>query len=125
MASEFENERASRDTSTNSIPDEHSKVKSLCNVEAGSDFVMEADMDCCGSKEFPMKSSSSSYIEEKHDSKVESEDVELGGFFLEDAPSNDGLSPEILKLQAREKIRKLFDEKNFKKLDGIWKKVIS
>ncbi|XP_041014528.1 DExH-box ATP-dependent RNA helicase DExH7, chloroplastic isoform X1 [Juglans microcarpa x Juglans regia] len=122
LASEFEYERASEDTSTSSMPHEHSEGKSLCNVEPGSAFVVEADMDCCSSKDFPMKSSSSSYIEEKHGAKEESEDVELGGFFLEDAPSNDGLSPEVLKLQKREKIRKLYDEKSLEKLDGIWKK---
>lgn len=141
MASEFEYERlsgcTSGDKSTSSMPHEHSEVKSLCNVEGCSAFIAEADesvvdgsvvdgkdMDCCSSKQFPMKFSPSPHVEEKHDAKEESEDIELGGFFLEDAPSNDGLPPEIVKLQKQEKMRKLHHETNLVKLDGIWKKVI-
>ncbi|KAJ6715514.1 hypothetical protein OIU85_026960, partial [Salix viminalis] len=52
----------------------------------------------------------------------ESEDVEIGNFFIDDASSNDVLSPEILELQKREKKRELCSEKNLEKLDGIWKK---
>ncbi|KAJ1400427.1 P-loop containing nucleoside triphosphate hydrolase [Sesbania bispinosa] len=49
-------------------------------------------------------------------------DVELGGFFLEDVPSNEILPPDILKLQKQEKIKRLSEKKNLDKLDGIWKK---
>ncbi|XAR56315.1 RNA helicase, partial [Bertholletia excelsa] len=48
-------------------------------------------------------------------------DVELGNFFLEDASSGD-LPPEILKLQKKEKMRKMSSSKNLDKLEGIWKK---
>lgn len=135
MASEFENEQDSGSASGNMISSstafEHSEVEHLCNVEGGLAFVVEADestvdgndMDCCSSNEFPIKSSPSSPIQEKRAAKEESEDVELGGFFSEDAPSNDGLPPEVLKLQKQEKM-KLYNEKNLEKLDGIWKKVI-
>ncbi|KEH32765.1 ATP-dependent RNA helicase [Medicago truncatula] len=47
-------------------------------------------------------------------------DIELGGFFLEDVPSNE-IHPDILKAQKIEKVKRL-SEKNLDKLDGIWKK---
>jgi ATP-dependent RNA helicase DHX29 len=123
---------ASGDTIMSSMPYSYSEVKTLCNVEDGSPFVVGADestfdgndVDCCSSKESAIKSSPSSPIQEKPAVEEESEDVELGGFFSEDTVSNDVLPPEVLKLQKQERMRKLYNEKNLEKLDGIWKKVI-
>lgn len=58
---------------------------------------------------------------EKDSAQGEAGDIELGGFFLEDVPSNE-IHPDILKAQKLEKIKRL-SEKNLDKLDGIWKKV--
>nr|XP_027190710.1 DExH-box ATP-dependent RNA helicase DExH7, chloroplastic isoform X2 [Cicer arietinum] len=57
---------------------------------------------------------------EKDSAQGEAGDIELGGFFLEDVPSNE-IHPDILKAQKLEKIKRL-SEKNLDKLDGIWKK---
>ncbi|GAU44651.1 hypothetical protein TSUD_204320 [Trifolium subterraneum] len=57
---------------------------------------------------------------EKDSAQEVAGDIELGGFFLEDMPSND-IHPDILKAQKLEKIKRL-SEKNLDKLDGIWKK---
>ncbi|KAL4654864.1 hypothetical protein ACB092_01G411400 [Castanea dentata] len=134
MALEVEHEQAavctSGDTITSSMPYSYSEITTLCNVEDGLPFVVGAnestfggnDVDFCGSKEKSIKSSPSSPIQEKPPTEEESDDVELGGFFSEDATSNDVLPPEVLKLQKQEKMRKLYNEKNLEKLDGIWKK---
>ena len=136
MALEVEHERAavftSGDSITSSMPYSYSEITTLCNVEDGLPFVVGADestfdgndVDFCGSKENSIKSSPSSPIQEKPAAEEESDDVELGGFFSEDVTSNDVLPPEVLKLQKQEKMRKLYNEKNLEKLDGIWKKVI-
>ncbi|KAK7265506.1 hypothetical protein RJT34_33126 [Clitoria ternatea] len=57
---------------------------------------------------------------EKDSAEGEDGDIELGGFFLEDVPSNEVLPPDILKVQKQEKIKRL--EKNLDKLVGIWGK---
>lgn len=59
---------------------------------------------------------------EKDSAQGEAGDIELGGFFLEDVPSNEILPPDILKAQRLEKIKSLSEKKNLDKLDGIWKK---
>lgn len=74
-------------------------------------------------KENPANSDMSSAQAVRKDSvEEEADDVELGGFFLEDAPSNEMLSSDILEMQKQEQIIKLC-EKNLEKLDGIWKMV--
>ncbi|KAI5414339.1 hypothetical protein KIW84_040007 [Lathyrus oleraceus] len=57
---------------------------------------------------------------EKDSAQEVAEDIELGGFFLENVPSNE-IHSDILKAQKLEKIKRL-SEKNLDKLDGIWKK---
>lgn len=52
----------------------------------------------------------------------ESEDVELGNFLFEDAPAGDVFPAEVLDLQKKERLRELYCEKTFEKLEGIWKK---
>ncbi|XP_058752739.1 DExH-box ATP-dependent RNA helicase DExH7, chloroplastic isoform X2 [Vicia villosa] len=57
---------------------------------------------------------------EKDSAQEVAEDIELGGFFLENVSSNE-IHSDILKAQKLEKIKRL-SEKNLDKLDGIWKK---
>ncbi|XP_027329494.1 DExH-box ATP-dependent RNA helicase DExH7, chloroplastic isoform X2 [Abrus precatorius] len=58
---------------------------------------------------------------EKDSAQGEDGEIELGGFFLEDVPSDEILPPDILKVQKQEKIKRL-TENNLDKLEGIWKK---
>ena len=82
-------------------------------------------MELQSSKEFPVKSNSSDVtVQETNVGEEESEDVEIGNFFSEDSPLNEGLSPEIHKLQKKEKLREMLSENNLEKLSGIWKKVV-
>ncbi|KAG9147531.1 hypothetical protein Leryth_007315 [Lithospermum erythrorhizon] len=53
-------------------------------------------------------------------SEEEVQDVELGGFFLEDDAS-DVVPPDLLELQKKEKLRELSSGKNLEKLEGVWK----
>ncbi|KAJ0011209.1 hypothetical protein Pint_32998 [Pistacia integerrima] len=75
-----------------------------------------------GNKEFPLKPIPSGVSVQEKAEDNESGDVELGGFFSEDAPSSEALPTEIMKLQKKEKMRMLCSDKNIEKLDGIWKK---
>lgn len=135
LASDFEHERASsyatQETCTTSVPCEEPEVETIEDVYGGSDILMDSDeslidgkrTESCGSKEFAHQPIPSAVpIPEK--TEDESDDVELGGFFLEDAPSSEVLPPEILELQKQEKMRELCSAKNLEKLEGIWKKVM-
>lgn len=65
-----------------------------------------------------------SAVDEKESQSEEAVgDVELGGFFIEDAPSNEALPPEVLQLQHKQKLQELTNAKNLEKLEGFWKKV--
>lgn len=133
LALDFENQRASsyatKDTCTSSVPDEDPESD---DEHGGSDFDMHTDhliiggkdSESCSSKEFPLQPIPSvEPVQEK--TEDEPADVELGGFFSEDALFGDTLAPEILELQKKEKMRELCSDKNIEKLDGIWKKVMS
>lgn len=85
--------------------------------------VDESDVESHSMVEHLVKSCSPVVHTEKDPVQGEVEDIELGGFFLEDVPSGEILPHDILKVQKQEKIKRL-SEKNFDKLDGIWKKVI-
>lgn len=130
LALDFENQRASsyatKDTCTSSVPDEDPESD---DQHGGSDFDMHIDhliiggkdSESCSSKEFPLQPIPSvEPVQEK--TEDEPADVELGGFFSEDALFGDTLAPEILELQKKEKMRELCSDKNIEKLDGIWKK---
>ncbi|KAL9448427.1 hypothetical protein AB3S75_015835 [Citrus x aurantiifolia] len=130
LALDFENQRASsyatKDTCTSSVPDEDPESD---DQHGGSDFDMHTDhliiggkdSESCSSKEFPLQPIPSvEPVQEK--TEDEPADVELGGFFSEDALFGDTLAPEILELQKKEKMRELCSDKNIEKLDGIWKK---
>ncbi|KAL9451593.1 hypothetical protein AB3S75_013205 [Citrus x aurantiifolia] len=130
LALDFENQRASsyatKDTCTSSVPDDDLESD---DQHGGSDFDMHTDhliiggkdSESCSSKEFPLQPIPSvEPVQEK--TEDEPADVELGGFFSEDALFGDNLAPEILELQKKEKMRELCSDKNIEKLDGIWKK---
>lgn len=139
MAQDYERERASglpsEDCSTVSMFCESSKVVTSPDPDAEhtSVFDFHADeslydrnlVEISNSKEHPIKPISSSVVtEEKVVPEDDSGDLELGGFFTDDAVSNDALSPQIVELQKKEKLREFCSAKNLEKLEGIWKKVL-
>lgn len=86
--------------------------------------ISESDVKHHNVEESPSNSKSSGVeVVNKDSAQEEADDVELGGFFLEDAPSNEIMPPNILELQKQEKIKKLSEKKNVEKLAGIWKMV--
>ncbi|XP_010065338.2 DExH-box ATP-dependent RNA helicase DExH7, chloroplastic isoform X1 [Eucalyptus grandis] len=58
-------------------------------------------------------------IHEENTTEGESGEVELGGLFSDDAPENELVTSEVLRLQKQERMRELCSEKN---LEGIWRK---
>lgn len=60
-------------------------------------------------------------IREENTTEGESGEVELGGLFSDDAPADELVASEVLRLQKKERMRELCSEKN---LDGIWRKVM-
>ncbi|KAK4835384.1 hypothetical protein QYF36_009045 [Acer negundo] len=129
LALDFAHECASKDAFTSSMPDEDPEAIKCDNVDGGLGFVVHTDESrivgdnsvSCSSEAFspdPVPFS----IPAQEKTVDESEDVELGDFFVEDAPSSDTLHPEILKLKQKEKMKELCSDKNLEKLDGIWKK---
>lgn len=60
-------------------------------------------------------------IREETTTEDEAGEVEVGGLFSDDAPENELVSSEVLRLQKKERMRELCSEKN---LEGIWKKVM-
>uniref|UniRef100_A0A6N2M934 RNA helicase n=1 Tax=Salix viminalis TaxID=40686 RepID=A0A6N2M934_SALVM len=115
------------DMFSTSTPCEHPEAITSFDVEGDSTIVIESIIDenhleSSSSIGFPLNPVPSSVPLDGEIVSEESEDVEIGNFFMDDASSNDVLSPEILELQKREKKRELCSEKNLEKLDGIWKK---
>lgn len=103
----------------------------LCNVEGGTDLTqleLEVDQNLVDEnssiKSIGEGNLSSAPIDNESALEGDSEDVELGNFFTEDASARDVLPAELLDLQKKERHRELYSEKNFGKLEGIWKKVI-
>ncbi|WJX97043.1 RNA helicase [Trifolium repens] len=82
--------------------------------------INSSDVEKHSANENPAKSCLPAVHVEKDSAQGVAGDIELGGFFLEDMPSNE-MHPDILKAQKLEKIKRL-SEKNLDKLDGIWKK---
>ncbi|XP_056162727.1 DExH-box ATP-dependent RNA helicase DExH7, chloroplastic-like isoform X3 [Syzygium oleosum] len=58
-------------------------------------------------------------IREENTIEGESGEVELGGLFSDDAPADELVASEVLRLQKKERMRELCSEKN---LEGIWRK---
>lgn len=135
LASEFQHEQAtcaaSEATYVTSMSDERLERKESCNVEGGLAFHAHADestieedgMEHSSSKEVQVNCTPSGVPVQEKTAEEDPEDVELGNFFLEDEPSNEGLPPEVCNLQRKEKMRAMSSEKNLEKLDGIWRKV--
>ncbi|XP_004300262.1 PREDICTED: ATP-dependent RNA helicase DHX36 [Fragaria vesca subsp. vesca] len=125
LASEFEQEQsieraysAFEDTDTSSEPYKQADGLHADELKADGN-----DMEPCSSVQLPINSTPSDLpVQEKIAAEEETTDMEIGNFFLEDAPSNDFLTPTILELQKKEKLREMLSEKNLEKLDGIWKK---
>ncbi|KAI4298953.1 hypothetical protein L6164_032458 [Bauhinia variegata] len=134
LALQYGNEVASNSASqirsTASESCDFSKEETPCYTEGNSATILpsdettidETDVKHDSLEETSVSSSSLGVQVVEKGSAEEAGDVELGGFFLEDAPSNEILPPDILKVQKQEKIRKLSEKKNLEKLDGIWKK---
>ena len=130
MEQDFGLQRVLEDTLPTSTPYEHPEAITSFDVEGDSTIVTESIVDenhleSSSSIGFPLNPIPSSV---PHDGEIvseESEDVEIGNFFIDEASSNDILSSEIVELQKREKKRELCSEKNLEKLDGIWKKVLT
>ncbi|XP_015580752.1 DExH-box ATP-dependent RNA helicase DExH7, chloroplastic isoform X1 [Ricinus communis] len=135
LAQEFVHEHTSafvpEGISTSSMPHEQLLAKTSSDAESNLVFVLPSeelpadpnDMESPSYMEFPVELAPSSVpVQGKIDLEDETADMELGGFFMEDATSNEALPPEVLELQKKEKMKKLSSEKNLEKLDGIWKK---
>ncbi|XP_015875842.3 DExH-box ATP-dependent RNA helicase DExH7, chloroplastic isoform X1 [Ziziphus jujuba] len=135
LASEFQHEQAtctaSEATIFSSTSHELSEAKECSIVEGGLAFglhaeestIVEDKMEYSGPKELQVKCTRSGVsVEEKIPAEEDSIDVELGNFFLEDGPSNEGLPPDVYELQRKEKMREMSSEKNLEKLEGIWRK---
>ena len=133
MALQYEQQIGSNTSSergsTSHEPFECFKEKAPCDAAGYSATILPSDgtvIDGSDVEPHSMeeKKFSSPVVHVEEDSvEGEAKEIELGGFFLEDALSNEILPPDILKLQKQEKFKKLFERKNLEKLDGIWKKV--
>ncbi|KZV48665.1 hypothetical protein F511_10351 [Dorcoceras hygrometricum] len=99
-----------------------------CNMRSDSSSTMfVADVDhkgvvSTGSQEYLTDNVSLGIsTQDEVASERESDDVELGNFFLEDDASKEGLHPEVLKVQKKEKLKELCSRKHLEKMEGIWK----
>lgn len=126
--------RASKDTGSVFVPSDNSGCDTVnkCDMEGDTvptEFRVEVDQKGVGSSdshEYSTNAASLSIPMHNGDAlERESDDVELGDFFLEDCTSDQVLPPEVLELQKKEKMKELRSEKNLEKMEGIWKKVIS
>ncbi|CAN1828931.1 DExH-box ATP-dependent RNA helicase DExH7, chloroplastic [Linum perenne] len=83
----------------------------------------EDNIVCSSHTEASSKPLSSNALDTKKDDLGnESEEVDIGDFFLEDSTSKELMAAEVLELQKNEKMKELCSGKNVEKLDGIWKK---
>ncbi|KAJ6928032.1 DExH-box ATP-dependent RNA helicase DExH7 [Populus alba x Populus x berolinensis] len=122
---DFGHQHVYEDMFSTSTPCEHVEAITSFDVEGDStieSIVDENDLESSSSIGFPLNPVPPSVPLEGEIVLDESEDVEIGDFFIDDASPNDALSPGILEIQKREKMRELCSEKNLEKLEGIWKK---
>ncbi|WCJ18473.1 RNA helicase family protein [Euphorbia peplus] len=130
LVQEFSREGAidSMHEDMSTVPLEQNQEKGSSDGCGDSAFVMRseklsADPNDIDSMDFPVEQISSSTPDQDNIiSEDESEDVELGDSFFDDAASNEALPAQMLELQKKERMRELTSEKNLEKLDGIWKK---
>lgn len=125
LEQDFGHQHVYEDMFSTSTPCEHFEAITSFDVEGDStieSIVDENDLESSSSIGFPLNPVPPSVPLEGEIVSDESEDVEIGDFFIDDASPNDALSPGILEIQKREKMRELCSEKNLEKLEGIWKK---
>ncbi|KAI3408453.1 uncharacterized protein J3R85_020258 [Psidium guajava] len=125
LAQDFANKHALENV-TSSLPVEHlertSRDVSLSSPPSVDVDVTEVDksMASHGPKDSLQEPTHATLpIREESTTEDESGEVELGGLFSDDAPENELVTSEVLRLQKKEKMRELCSEKN---LEGIWKK---
>lgn len=121
MAIEYEQISSDSTSERASIVHEPSIEKTPCDAEGSSVIILPSDGAAIVESDVENNSVNRVHAE-KDSAQGEAGDIELGGFFLEDVPSNEILPPDILKAQRLEKIKSLSEKKNLDKLDGIWKK---
>lgn len=127
---DFDHERSVGDA-ISSMPDDNSKDIEVQNVDCGLASVLHPEESrigggnsgSCSSEVFQVNPVPLS-IPTQEKTGDDSEDVELGGFFVEDAESTKTLDAEISAFQHQEKLKELLSDKNLERLDGIWKKVM-
>lgn len=133
LTSELGHDHSCENSITSHVPEEQHRATALSDIECNSSTILGAvettvginDMQCSSSTDVSDKLDlSSKPVQESISSEGDSEDVELGNMFSEDASPDEVLTPHILELQKKEKLRELLNEKNIDKLDGIWRKVI-
>ncbi|GFQ01628.1 ATP-dependent RNA helicase dhx29 [Phtheirospermum japonicum] len=123
--------RASDDVASDPVPSDNpdGDMVNVCRIEddtACTEFRVEVDekeVSSSGSHDNSTDTASLSIPIQNGDAlESESGDVELGDFFLEDGGTSNQISPEILELQKKEKMKELCSEKNIEKMEGVWKK---
>lgn len=123
--------RASKDTSSESTPSKNFDSGTVTTIDiedsaASTEFVAEVTVEDSSGSHLCSTENVSSSVPKNDGADLEgkSGDVELGGFFIEDDTSGE-VPLEVLELQKKEKLKELSSEMNLRKLEGIWKKVMS
>ena len=107
-----------------------SNMKAPCSVDDKQNYSTDAmddssickvDMEHCSKDEVTVKNI---LVDKVAAVEEESEDTELGNFFMEDDSSNVALPPEVLMIQSKARTRAFPTSKDLEKLEGIWKKVL-
>ncbi|XP_057542821.1 DExH-box ATP-dependent RNA helicase DExH7, chloroplastic [Amaranthus tricolor] len=105
-----------------------SNMKAPCSVDDKQNYSTDAmddssickvDMEHCSKDEVTVKNI---LVDKVAAVEEESEDTELGNFFMEDDSSNVALPPEVLMIQSKARTRAFPTSKDLEKLEGIWKK---
>lgn len=106
LEQDFGHQHVYEDMFSTSTPCEHFEAITSFDVEGDStieSIVDENDLESSSSIGFPLNPVPPSVPLEGEIVSDESEDVEIGDFFIDDASPNDALSPGILEIQKREK----------------------
>ena len=135
LASDYERSSTAslKDSCSVSTPDENINAEDATSyiMERGTELAqseLEVDQNLVNGNSsiefFSEGNLSSCPVKDEDALEGESEDVELGNFLFEDAPAGDVFPDEVVDLQKKERLRELYSEKTFEKLEGIWTKVI-
>ncbi|XP_027113217.2 DExH-box ATP-dependent RNA helicase DExH7, chloroplastic-like isoform X1 [Coffea arabica] len=133
LASDYERSSTAslKDSCSVSTPDENINAEDATSyiMERGTELAqseLEVDQNLVNGNSsiefFSEGNLSSCPVKDEDALEGESEDVELGNFLFEDAPAGDVFPDEVVDLQKKERLRELYSEKTFEKLEGIWKK---